>query len=624
MRELFDVNLEALKKEYAVLAERCKAFYSQHYQKLEEILCEKTKSDMPNLKINVNGKYLFLHSPYDPIKEAKNWISKLDLKGVDTIAVLGIGAGYHLDVLFENFPNKNKIVIEPDMSVFVKLMTVRDIRHLINAKNTLFIVSDDTELVSKIFLNLRENGEIFSVSFEELLSYRTAYGNWWLELKKEFIKYSKVHEINTNTAVVFSKDWLVNFFENMKEYPKSANLDIFESCLKGVPAVIVSAGPSLNKNIHLLKEIKNKALIISAGSAINILESHGIEPHIMVGVDGGKAESILFNNVKSKDIYFAYSSTVHFDGLKNYEGHKIFFKMNTFEYDNWFERQLGENSKERNSGASVSNLAFDISRFLGCNPIILTGQDLSYSNLQTYAEGAVLKAKQDEILRKNIEQKNKNYIEETDINGNLVYTTQSMLSIKVYFEEYVKVFPENIYFNCTEGGLPIKGIINRPLKEIIDEYCTKEFDICGILRKIYLAGISESKDKREKIVKFLQKVYDESEEMKEKAIKRIDILLDILKDVDSVNTEKWEEISQLTQEIEEKELYENLIYELCSYFIQVIKNDRERKSELLDDLHEKKVCLYEGLLMQYTDIKEKIVLVNEIAKKVLDEIQINT
>lgn len=295
--------------------------------------------------------------------------------------------------------------------------------------------------------------------------------------------------------------------------------------------------------------------------------------------------------------------------------------MNIFNHDKWFEKEMGEETKEIHSGASVSNVAFDISRFLGCNPIILTGQDLSYSNMQSYADGAVLKEEQDEILSKNFKENKKNYIEQTDINGNIVYTTGTFMSVKLYFEEYVNIYTENTYFNCTEGGLPIKGIPNKPLKEIIDKYCINEYDIDGILNKIYYEGISKSKDKREKIEKFLQKVYKQSEEMKNKAVKRIDILVDIFNNMDSENMEKWEEINKLTEEIEEKELFENLIYELCRYFILVIKNDRERKSELINDLREKKVCLYEGLLMQYLYIKDKIVLVNEIVRKVMDEIK---
>lgn len=622
MEDIFELNIEALKKDYLTLAKRCKSFYSENFEKLGEILCEKTKNDLINLKVKIDNNYFFLHSPYDPVKEAKNWVARLNVKSVDTIAVMGIGVGYHLEELFSTFPNKNKVVIEPDIGIFVKLMTIRDIRPLVSEKNTLFIVSDNTEHIAKVFLGLREEGQIDNVCFEELLSYRTAYGDWWNRFKKDFIKYAKLHEINTNTAVAYSNDWLTNFFENLKQIPQSVNLESFESSLNGVPGIVVSAGPSLNKNIHLLKEIQDKAVIISAGSAINILEKNGIKPHIMVGVDGGEAESRLFNNIKSKDIYFAYSSSVHFDGLKNYEGPKLFFKMNVLMYDKWFEKEMGMNTKELRSGASVSNLALDIARFIGCNPIILIGQDLSYSNMQTYADGAVLKDEQDKVFRKNVEEKNKHYIQNTDINGNMVYTIPSMISIKIYFEEYVKLYPDITYLNGTEGGLPISGISNRPLKEIIDKYCKNECNIEDILRNIYQKEKRINRDRREKIKGFLQKVYKQSEEMKEKAIKRMDLLLDILRDISSSNINIRNEIDKLTEEIEKEELYEYFIAVICGYFIQAVKNERERKSELIDDMKEKKRYLYEGLLMQYTDVKDKIILVNKLSKKIIDEMNI--
>ena len=109
---------------------------------------------------------------------------------------------------------------------------MRDISHLITAKNTLFIVSDNTEYIAKVFLGLREDGQIDTVHFEELLSYRTAYDEWWTSLKKDFIKYSKLHGININTGVVFSKDWIENFFENIVQLVESVNLDSYESKLR--------------------------------------------------------------------------------------------------------------------------------------------------------------------------------------------------------------------------------------------------------------------------------------------------------------------------------------------------------------------------------------------------------
>jgi hypothetical protein len=621
MKEIFELNMEALKQENLALAQICKSYYLEHGNELEQILCERTKNDMINFKVNIDGHNFFMHSTYDPIKEAKNWTSRIDMKNFDTIAVLGIGVGYHLEELFYRYTNKNKVIIEPNLGVFVKLMTVRDIRHLITAKNTFFILSDNSEQIAKIFFGLRESGQIGSVCFEELLSYRTAYGSWYTEVQKDFIKYSKLYGIKVNTSVFFSNDWLKNFFMNIPQIAESINLDRYEAKFKGIPAVIISAGPSLNKNMHLLNEIKDKALIISAGSSINILEKKGIIPHIMVGIDGGEGESRIFNNVRSDNIYFAYCSSIHYDGLKNYKGPKLYFKPNVLEYNSWFESEVGMSTKAICSGASVSNLSLSIARLMGCDPIILVGQDLSYANMEVYAEGAVLKEEQDKVLRKNVEDKNKYYIQETDIYGNIVYTVPSMKSIKVYFEDYVKLNQGTVYLNGTEGGLPIDGITNMPLIEIIDEYCREKYNISGILRDVYFDNRNSNMDKVDKIKDFIEKVYIQSEEMGEKAIKRMEAILDILNNIRSAsNNLSWDEIDRLTDNIQEYELYEFFIEPICRYLIQTIKNDRERKSEEIVNIDEKRKYLFEGLLMQYTDVKDKILLINQVSKKVLDEI----
>lgn len=617
MKNLFELNLEALRENYKTLVARIESL-----RETEEncVVCEQTKSGMPNFKLNLEDSSFYLHSSYDPVKEAKNWISRIDLTGFDSIAVLGIGVGYHIEELVAKYSNKNKILIEPNIYVFIKLLQTKDIRHIIKASNTLIVVSDDSENIAKVFLGLREEGQIDNVHFEELLSYKRVYGDWWNNFIKEFIKYSRLHEINTNTSVFFAKDWLTNFFESLKQFPESAYLDNYKSAFDKIPAIIVSAGPSLNKNVHLLKDLKNKALIISAGSSVNILESRGVTPHFMVGVDGGEGESRIFNNVKSNEIYFAYTSSVHYDGLKNYKGPKLYFKTNALEYGTIFDKEMGVNTKDMCSGASVSNLAVDIAKMLGCDPIVLIGQDLSYPNLECYAQGAVLKDEQDNIIKKSVERKDKMYVLEKDIQGNLVHTIPSMISIKIYFEEFVKHNPDIKFLNGTEGGLPIKGVENKPLGQIINDYCHKEYDIGGILKNQYNCDPMGSEEKTKNIIGFLHKIYDQSGKMKKRAIKRMDLILDILSNVnDTNNNKKWKEIDKLTDQIESFDIYKYFIDPLCKYFIQAIKNDRERKIDSILDITEKKKYLYEGLLLQYTDIKDKVVIINDMSKKILNE-----
>lgn len=620
MNTLLTCNLEVLGKYFPLLANRMKRLYEEKKEIPDYISYEKTKNDMLNFKLHIDGCTFFLHSNYDPYREAERWISNIDMAGFDTIAVLGIGLGYHIEKLDERFPHKNKIIIEPDENIFLKLLQVKDISHLVSAKNLLLIVSNDADDIAKTFYNFRDNGLIDNVCFEKLSSYERLYGDWWYGFQKAYIKYFKLYQINVNTAVVFANNWVTNFFENLKQFSISVRLDGYKNVFKNIPAVIVSAGPSLNKNIHLLKELRNKALIISAGSAINILQSHGVIPHIMVGVDGGEGESKIFNNVKSDEIFFAYAPSVHYQGLKNYNGAKLYFSLNVLEYIHWFEQEIGEITQKINSGASVSNVALDIANLLGCKPIILVGQDLSYPNLQSYAEGAVLKEEQDQLIKKFIQQKHKNYIIEKDFEGNPVYTIPSMISIKTYFEQYVASHPDIVCLNGTQGGLPIKGIENKPLAEIINKFCTAQYDIEHLLRKTYQKQREYSGNKKVEIIKFLQKVRSQSEEMKEKAIKRMDLLIGIMNDMDNPrNYKKWKLIELLTDKIEKYELFKFFIYPLCSHFLLAIKNERERKMEVITNIEEKRMYLYKGLLMQYADIKDKIVLINNLSDKILSE-----
>jgi len=82
------------------------------------VILETSKSGMPNFRVKKGEHTFFVHSPYDPRTEAIRWAEKIDLKGFDTIAVLGIGCGYHIEELEKKYPDKNKIVIEPDRNVF--------------------------------------------------------------------------------------------------------------------------------------------------------------------------------------------------------------------------------------------------------------------------------------------------------------------------------------------------------------------------------------------------------------------------------------------------------------------------------------------------------------------------
>jgi len=95
---------------------------------------------------------------------------------------------------------------------------------------------------------------------------------------------------------------------------------------------------------------------------------------------------------------------------------QIYFKTNVLGYGDWIDEKLGiEGAENLRSGSSVSNLSLDIARYMGCNPIIVIGQNLSFPNLESYADGAVLKQEQDRHIQQCVENSNKYYVLEKDI-----------------------------------------------------------------------------------------------------------------------------------------------------------------------------------------------------------------
>lgn len=486
MNSIFQNNIDAIRKKWPDLAGNLEQYNSNEKMSYEHIELEKTRNGMLNFRVSRNSRKVYLHSNYDPFKEADRWIKTLNVKVADTIIILGAGVGYHLDRIVKEYPHKNKIIIEPDPSIFLLLLRNRDIVNIIESQNILFVIGDEIENIVKLVMGLRSSGQVDCIEFAELVSYDSLYGDWWIEFKKQYIKYLKIFNINVNTLFVFKKEWYENFCENIREIPESVFYDKYKDNFKGIPAIIVSAGPSLKKNIELLKGVYDKALIISCGSAINILESRGIKPHIMAGVDPGEDQYKIFGSVKSKDIYFLYTVPMYYKAVKSYKGPKLYYRTASSTYVKWFEEKVGINSLGTCSGASVSNSALDIARIWGCSPIILIGQDLGFTGMEVYADGAVLKDKWDKTIRdRATNSKKSDNILMKDINGNDIYTDQPMLSIKIYFEDYLKTTENVEVINCTEGGIPIDGVPNMNLSDAIDKYCKNEYDIEGLLGGVY-------------------------------------------------------------------------------------------------------------------------------------------
>lgn len=172
------------------------------------------------------------------------------------------------------------------------------------------------------------------------------------------------------------------------------------------------------------------------------------------------------------------------------------------------------------------NFSIQIARALGCNPIIIIGTDLAFSNQEYYAEGIAAHLNLTENDLK-IHDSDPPPILEKDIYGQPIYTLWKWMTEARWISTFAVNHPESIVINATEGGLGFKGIPNLSLKEAADQYLTKAIDIEKINQNIHSHAFKDisverikelmlqMKESLDECIQFLSKLLAESDHVSE-------------------------------------------------------------------------------------------------------------
>ena len=439
-----------------------------------------TKSKKYSAKVFKNGKSIFLHSAYNPEKEANaliNEIKKETEKDLDLVFIFGIGAGYLINA-FKKL-NINIAVIEPSIKFFNLLIDNFKLDKILEDNITFFIGGDDIEDIEK-FISLTNTKK---VKFFITRSYATLFNEEALFYQQKVLSIVDKKIININTISRFDKLWAYNIASNVAKISTHYGVNKFFDKYKNIPAIIVSAGPSLEKNIRKLKEMKNKALIIAVDTAMKPLFSHNISPHFIITIDPQKKNSKYFRNVDFKDSVLIAESSVDKEAIDSFNG-AVYFINSIFPLAKYFMEELGDRG-DITTGGSVSTAAYDFAIRIGANPIIMVGLDLSFPNYQTHIKGSYheenffteiykLDSYDSRIYKVLIAG---NLREEKNIYNEKVWTDSRFDMYKNWYEEQCLKYKKNKFYNATEGGIIINGMENIKLEELIKKFNDIEINI---------------------------------------------------------------------------------------------------------------------------------------------------
>jgi len=462
-------------------------------------LSVKNADDPENLVLEKEGARVFLLSHFDRENELKNMFANVDPE-IEFLILFGIGNGQAIEYAKQHFPNLERVVVvEPSVQVLKAALRRNPVvQRIAKAGTVTFMYNKSPEdTAQSLAQNIQENirkkyGAVFYVS------YRTLFPGYYEKMMELLVL--QVRQTASNMVVVEHNMFLKT--QNVLNNLPVPSLDIEEllSMLRGKPAIMVSAGPSLNKNMHLLEEAKKKCFVVAVGSAVKILHSNGILPHVRAAFSPYPDENVVFDGIDDfQGVPLVFSNTLDFMVVKKYDAPKFRMVMAGDPISRFVYTRSGVKHALVGGGGTIANVTFDLLCRAGCSKVILMGQDLCYTDNNLYAKGS--------WSNPVVSQGAAGLLPEKDIFGNRVFTSKAFLGLRHDFEQAMKAYAKQgtQFLNATEGGLHLEGSQDLPLEDVLDAI-TQEVDFGTLIHKAFeQASTIES---AEKVEKELDKVLD--------------------------------------------------------------------------------------------------------------------
>lgn len=512
-----------------------------------DYVIENAKDGFEVLKIIKDNKSLYIGSKYDNTRDINKFLEQIQGEKLqnDVFIIYGFGLGEHIKALRKLYDNKI-IVFEPNKKIY---NYIKKMQWLKQDKNIEVICCEEEKLNKVIKSNIND----FNYKNSEYLffsNYNKVYHEEFLRFFNILNNYIVTLAIDVNTKKTFNKLWVENLIRSVKYMIDAVPSDLYDNKFKDVPAIIVSAGPSLTKNIDLLKNIHNM-LIISGGRTLGPLMDKDILPHLLVVADSTERNYTLVKDYINKiEIPLLFSESANLKIVKEHTGLKLFYS-----YSELINRIADRKITHISTGGSVAHAMTSYAANLGCNPIIFIGQDFAYTGNKTHSEIAENK---DGSYNYDIAIRNDDiYVE--DVNGNKVRTSLVLDSQRRAMEQIIKLYPNTTFINASEGGAKIEGTMQAKLYDVIKKYNKNQ------IKKIELVDYKVDMKKNAEI---------ELKILKEQLNNLIEI---IKKQIELYKSEKnytnRNEIDKIIKYCKENSIFEMLIYESIYLYLSTSQKD---------------------------------------------------
>ncbi|MGE5403410.1 MAG: motility associated factor glycosyltransferase family protein [Candidatus Saccharibacteria bacterium] len=444
------------------------------------------KNGLPTISLeDRQGRNVFLHSSYDPIQEAKNVVMNSFSDTTRINMIYGTGMGYHiLEVLNKQSKNQMHIILEPQIELLHLFLRTNVATHVLSSPNIVIAAGDIDTICTSVVNTVAIYNSTFQlglIGYLVLPGFERVYGEQYRRIQAETTKVWTLRYMTFGNSAHDTLIGVKNAFDNFKRMGQIYGINALKDKYKDRPAVIIAAGPSLDKNIHLLNDIKGKGLLLCCDASLKKVLKAGIQPDMVISVErDAEVYDYFFEDTEvPEDLWFAGLSVVDPRVFNKFGDQSIVCFRGTEPLSQWINELIGDKG-EIAAGLSVANMAFSIARLMGANPIVFVGQDLAYAEGgKSHAEGTLNDYELQTIAKEPLV-----YVE--DYNGNPIPSRDIWQKFLTWFQEQIAATPSTVFIDATEGGAKIKGTEIMPLQDVISKYVRDKIE--PISKMLYDSG----------------------------------------------------------------------------------------------------------------------------------------
>lgn len=389
--------------------------------------------------------------------EASDWLDRVLPASVGTVVFIGGGLGHVIEALEQRHPSARAVVLEPDADVARALSTRPDWASWAAAGRLAVLTGPDYAGIAQV---ARQFGDLAAAPVIVQPRLEATRPEAVVTARDALTRLAFQSSANDGARRASAGRYLLQTLANAPRLVREADVGILASLFSGMPAVIVAAGPSLDRNLDDLAAVAGQVLIIACDTAAKPLVWAGIDPHFVVATDSSRANATHLSSLLTTRSWLVAEGSLHASAFTHFAQRTFVFRVADHEPWPWLT-SLGLEARRLDTWGSVATCAFSLALHLGCTQIGFVGADFAFSEGRPYCRGTSFESQwarwqqrgstEQDIWRMLVDRWPATT--SADIHGAPVRTAPHLVSFRDWIVEQTERHADRGFINATGAGL---------------------------------------------------------------------------------------------------------------------------------------------------------------------------